>query len=341
MSRMDGESLATRWGRRTITIPLYLALGAFALSLLPVFLLVAGAVDVASGRRQLVSLRCVLGLALYVVCEALGIVASFLLWAGSGVWTGASRERFVAWNDVLQSLWARALFHGARHIFSMSVEVSGSEETRQGPFFLFARHASVLDTLLPTVFASDPYRLSLRHVMKRELLWDPCLDIVGQRTRHAFIRRGSQERDREIGLLRQLAADMGDRDGILVFPEGTRFSRAKQQRALERLAASTSPERLERARSLRHVLPPRTGAVRALLETRPDVDVVFLAHSGLEGTTGLNELRSGQLVGRTIRLKFWRVAHDRIPRDKKGQVDWLDAQWARIDEWVSSHWMTE
>src|SRR4030095_7187674 len=82
------------------------------------------------------------------------------------------------------------------------------------------------DTLLPAVFASDPHRLRLGNVMKRELLWDPCLDVVGQRTRNAFVRRGSAERDKELALLRQLAAAAGEKDGVLLFPEGTRFSRA-------------------------------------------------------------------------------------------------------------------
>ena len=219
----------------------------------------------------------------------------------------------------------------------MRTEVTGEEAVRRGPLFLFSRHASTLDTLLPAVFASQPYTLRLGHVMKRELLWDPCLDIVGQRTRNAFIRRGSDARDKEIALLRQLATAVTERDGVLLFPEGTRFSPAKRERALAHLADTKQFARLERAKRLQHVLPPHRGGALALLETRPDVDVAFLAHVGFEGTASLNDIWRGKLIGRTIRLCFWRVPSAEIPRTAEGRVEWLDAQWERIDAWISAH----
>jgi 1-acyl-sn-glycerol-3-phosphate acyltransferase len=173
--------------------------------------------------------------------------------------------------------------------------------------------------------------------MKRELLWDPCLDIVGQRTRNAFVRRGSGEREKEIALLRGLAADLGERDGVLLFPEGTRFSPAKRQRALAHLADAGQAARLAHAERLRHVLPPRRGGALALLETRPDVDVAFLAHIGFEGTANLNDIWNGKLIGRTIRLYFWRVPSADIPQTAAGRVEWLDTQWERVDAWVAAH----
>jgi 1-acyl-sn-glycerol-3-phosphate acyltransferase len=195
----------------------------------------------------------------------------------------------------------------------------------------------MLDTLLPAVFASDPQSLRLGHVMKRELLWDPCLDIVGQRTRNAFVRRGSDAREKEIDLLRELAAGVGERDGVLLFPEGTRFSPAKLERARAHLADTQQLARRAWAQRLRHVLPPHRGGALALLETRPDVDVVFLAHVGFEGTASLNDLWKGTLIGRTIRLCFWRVPSPGIPRTAEGRVAWLDAQWERVDAWIGAH----
>jgi 1-acyl-sn-glycerol-3-phosphate acyltransferase len=172
--------------------------------------------------------------------------------------------------------------------------------------------------------------------MKRELLWDPCLDIVGQRTRNAFVRRGSGERGKEIALLRGLATALGECDGVLLFPEGTRFSPAKRQRALAHLADTGQSARLARAQRLQHVLPPRRGGALALLETRPDVDVAFLAHAGFEGTADLNDIWHGKLIGRTIRLYFWRVPSADIPRTAEDRVEWLDTQWERVDAWVGA-----
>jgi 1-acyl-sn-glycerol-3-phosphate acyltransferase len=331
------ESFWARWGRRAVTVPAYLGLGTLSVALLPATTALALATDAVRRTGHLVTVRCALGLTLYFVCEAGGIIASWSLWVLNGLWPGAAIDRAQTWNLLLQRVWARTLFTGAMRIFSMRVEVTGEEAVRRGPLFLFSRHASTLDTLLPAVFASHPYTLRLGHVMKRELLWDPCLDIVGQRTRNAFVRRGSDARDKEIDLLRQLAAAVGPRDGVLLFPEGTRFSPAKRERALTHLADTQQFARLARAQRLHHVLPPRRGGALALLETRPDVDVAFLAHVGFESAGSLSEIWSGQLIGRTIRLCFWRVPSAEIPRTAEERIAWLDAQWERVDAWVAAH----
>lgn len=330
------ESLWTRWGRRAVTVPVYLSLGALSVTLLPTMSVLALAIDGVRRAGHLATLRCTLGLTLYFVCEAVGIIASFVLWVADGLWPGATVDRTVTWNLRLQRVWARTLFGGAIRLFSMRVEVTGADSVREGPLFLFCRHASTLDTLLPAVFASQPHKLRLAHVMKRELLWDPCLDIVGQRTRNAFVRRGSDERDKEIALLRQLAAAIGEHDGVLLFPEGTRFSPAKRERALTHLAATQQSARLARMQRLHHVLPPRRGGALALLEARPDVDVAFLAHVGFEDTASLNDIWKGNLIGRTIRLCFWRVPGAEIPQSTEDRVKWLDAQWEHVDAWVAA-----
>ena len=326
-----------RWSRRAVTVPMYLGLGFLSLALLPVTLLLALVTDAVRRTGHLPAVRCALALTLYFACEAAGILASFALWIANALWPGATAERAMIWNLRLQRVWARTLFAGATRLFGMRVESTGEEAVRQGPLFLFCRHVSTLDTLLPAVFASDPDRLRLGHVMKRELLWDPCLDIVGQRTRNAFVRRGSGEREKELTLLRQLAADVGECDGVLLFPEGTRFSSLKRERALARLEETGQLARLAPAQRLRHVLPPRTGGALALLETRPDVDVAFLAHVGFEGTASLNEIWNGKLLGRTLRLRFWRVPGADIPRTTQERIAWLDTEWERVDSWVAQH----
>ena len=80
---------------------------------------------------------------------------------------------------------------GAQRIFGITIEVEGTDELRDGPIIVFLRHSSVADTLLPAVFIANPNGLKLRYVLKHELLWDPCLDIVGNRLPNSFVRRGS------------------------------------------------------------------------------------------------------------------------------------------------------
>ena len=44
---------------------------------------------------------------------------------------------------------------------------------------------------------------------ERELLWDPCLDVVGQRLPNVFVRRGDGDGASEIAAVRAPAADLG------------------------------------------------------------------------------------------------------------------------------------
>jgi hypothetical protein len=54
------------------------------------------------------------------------------------------------------------------------------------------RHASIGDTLLASALVGRPHGIFwLRYVLKRELLWDPCLDVVGNRLPHVFVDRAS------------------------------------------------------------------------------------------------------------------------------------------------------
>jgi hypothetical protein len=84
------------------------------------------------------------------------------------------------------------------------------------------------------------------------------------------------------------------------------------------------------------VLPPRLGGVLALLENPPAADVVFGAHTGLEGLRTLGDLWSGALVGRVIELELWRVPAASIPPERAQRIDWLYDQWQRVDEWIEA-----
>ncbi len=332
------ETPRARWTRRALTVPIVLAATVAYLAALPLALLVAALRDLRSGRR-LPTLRLALFGAVYLVCETLGLLGCLAIWLASGPamrlsGSQAARERFQRWTFALQCGWGGALFAAIRRIWSVSLEVEGDAEVGTGPLLVFIRHASLADTLLPVNLLSRRHGLRLRYVLKRELLVDPCLDVAGQRLPNVFVRRGTGDGKREIDSIRQLATGAGPGEGVLIYPEGTRSNPERRARALERIAASGDLERLERARLLRHVLPPRTGGPQALLETRPDADVLFVAHVGLDGLTKLHDFVDGSLVGRRIRVLFRRVPAASVPVERNARVEWLDAEWARVDEWI-------
>jgi 1-acyl-sn-glycerol-3-phosphate acyltransferase len=329
--RFADESAVARLARRVVTVPLYVVLGPALLLSLP-FLLPLLALHDLVRRNRWSGVRSILALTHYCVGETLGLVASGALWLLGVV----APRRAAEWNFRLQCWWARWLFGGARRIFGLRVTLRGLDLVSNGPAIVLMRHASVIDTLLPAALLSSRTGLRLRYVLKRELLWDPCLDIVGQRLPNAFVRRGQGGSEAEIGRVRALARDLGPQDGVLVFPEGTRYTPKRRQQVIARFSESSEPKLVERARALQHVLPPRLGGVLALLEEAPDADVVVCTHTGFESVRSLADLWSGALVGRCIEVELWRLPAGAIPRQREDRVEWIYAQWERVDAWLES-----
>ena len=321
-----------RWGRRAVTIPLYNFLFFLSLAALPVVLIVTAAIDALRGSRWALS-RCALFFLYYLGCEVLGIAISAGLWVGR---LAIARTHYLTLNFRLQCWWARTLFGGGQRLFGLRLDVKGLDEVERGPILLFMRHASVGDTVLPAVLVSSQQGIRLRYVMKRELLWDPCLDIVGNRLPNYFVRRGSGDAAREITAVRRLADDLAPDEGIFIDPEGTRFSPERQRRALDRIRRQGDAALVARADRLHHVLPPRLGGTLALLGADTGADVVFCVHFGFDGIRSFQDFLWGGLIDRTIEVEFWRVPAESIPSDRNAQARWLYDQWSRVDEWVGS-----
>jgi 1-acyl-sn-glycerol-3-phosphate acyltransferase len=330
------------WGRRVLTISSCVLMWLVLLATFPVLLIAGAVIDLVRGDirqssglrtgegRVWVVTRCALFFPFYFSCEVFGIVASFVIWAASGVWLGASRERFLDWNFALQRLWAGALCRGAQRIFRVGIEIEGADEIRDGPVIVFLRHASVADTLLPAVFIANPNGLKLRYVLKHQLLLDPCLDIVGNRLPNSFVRRNSGDGYRVLELMR----DLGPRDGVIIYPEGTRFTDAKRKMIIDQLERKGEVYLYKQARLLKNVLPPRLGGALSLLDRNEAADVVFCAHFGFDGVVDLRDFLRGSLVGRSVKVRFWRVPFASIPTTRDGRRDWLFENWTRVDEWV-------
>jgi 1-acyl-sn-glycerol-3-phosphate acyltransferase len=322
--------------RRFITIPLYLTLLLVALATLPVTLVIAATIDVIR-RTPWGFSRSILFFTWYLLCEVLGVIISFFPWLLYRLGFRVARERYVSWHYRLECWWARMLLAGATKIFGMHFEIEGDDDLGPGPVLLFMRHASVSDTVLPAVFLSHRRGLRLRYVMKQELLWDPCLDIVGNRVPNYFVRRGTGDGSREIEEIGRLAEDMGPGEGVLIYPEGTRFTEEKRSKILDHLARAADRSLEARARALHHTLPPKLGGPLKLLDCRPDADVLFLAHLGFEKASRFSEFLRGGLVGTEVRISVWRIPAGEVPSGREARIDWLFDQWQRVDSWIAEN----
>jgi 1-acyl-sn-glycerol-3-phosphate acyltransferase len=302
---------------------------------LPLWLPLALVIDAVRRRRGVALRSCALA-TVYLTCEVGGMIASGLLWC----WKGLLRVAPDRWADAhfrLEAWWGATLFGAVVRIFGLRVEVEGEADLGRGPYLLLVRHASTADTLLASALVSRPYRFRLRYVLKRELLWDPCLDIVGNRLPNVFLDRASDDVSLEIRRIQELGQDLGPRDGVLIYPEGTRFSPEKRERVLQRLRQQGDAALLAAAQSMACVLPPRPGGTLALLEAAPEADVLVCEHTGFEGAATPTQVWKGDLIGQTIRVRFRRIPRHEFPSGREARIAWLREEWRRVSAWVESH----
>ena len=327
------------WMRRVLTVPGYLVAWSVLVTTVPLWLPLLLLADVLRPRPAM-ALRCAAFLVLYLTLELAGLLVAQALSLRRRV--GQIDEAgWLEGHFRLQTWWAGTLLEQLMRLFRMRLDVEGTEEVARGPFLLFIRHSSIADTLLASLLVAKRHGVRLRYILKRELLWDPCLDVVGNRLPNVFVDRGATDSAREIERVAGLAEGLGSRDGVLIYPEGTRFSAAKRQRVLDRFE-SDGPRALHAyASSLHWSLPPRLGGPLALLSAAPEADVVFCAHVGFEPVSTLGEVWRGGLFGATVRVRFRRVPREQIPSGRAAQEAWLQREWAEQDQWLDLHARTE
>ena len=310
--------------RRLISVPTVALLAAATWVLLPV----AAIADLVTAPRRMPATRLTLMAWGYAIYEVIGVVRSFWLWLRFGGNVRGRRAR--DHHHRLQRWWAARIVGVAER--TVGLRFTGPDPTLpDGPLIVLARHSSMADAILPAYLIGVEADRPIRYILKRELLADPCLDIVGNRLPNHFIDRGDTD-DRQLVALHELAAEAGD-DALVIFPEGTFALPEKRIRAVHHLERH-DPRRAARAKALRHTLLPRPAGTLALLEAAPDADVLVLAHTGLEGAAYARgvwrsvPLRSPVVVRPQLHLRAT------LPRDRDGLIDWLDQTWAEVDDWI-------
>lgn len=294
----------------------------------PIWVAATALFDLVRRKWRLPTLRLVAFALCWAWIELGGLVASL-------VFTVTGRSRNLRSHFALQRSWAGSLMSALRYTVGIRIVVENPEVLRPGPVVVFSRHASLADSLVSAYAVGNVAGLWPRYVLKRELMADPCLDIVGHRLPNYFLNRSSDNQEEELRGIAKLGHDLGVNDAAVIFPEGTRTNPAKRERVLSSMA-DRSPDRAERLKNLRHLLPPKPAGAVALLEAAPQADVVIAGHTGFDGldTFGgmLKRLESG---AGDARMWFVRIPRSEVPRD--GIVEWLDARWLELDRAVAKH----
>lgn len=328
----DSPGVARVW-RRLRGIAFEVAVFVLVTALAPVLVIGAASVDAAlwlRRRKPWMALRLLAMLWWFLAGELWALLVLLAIWLMSRGRDGPRRRDRLYW---LKRRWLRSHLAGVRVLFGLRFEIEGLELAAPGPVLVLIRHASIIDNALPDAIVGRAHDLGFRFVIKRELQMLPTIDIGGRWVPTLFVRRSSGDTASELERMKALAVNMSTHDGLLIYPEGTRWTPEKLARA-KQVIAERQPDIAPLADRLRYLLPPRLGGTVTLLESARDADVVIFGHVGLDGFEYISDIWSGGLVGTTVRLKFWRFPAADVPRERHELIVWLFDRWQELDDWI-------
>jgi 1-acyl-sn-glycerol-3-phosphate acyltransferase len=309
-------------GRRLVTVPAMVGAAGVLGVTAPLWAPAAAALDLVQQRRGLPRVRALSIATGWTVLEAVGLTGSVAIWA-------AGKADDADTNYVLQRWWAERLVQLTGAFGGLRFEVDHLNDLAPGPIVMAPRHASIADSLVP-VWLLAQCDMRPRYVLKRELLLDPCLDIIGNRTPNHFVVRDGDDTARELGAITQMAMGMDHRDGAVVYPEGTVANDARRRRALQRIA-ERDPARAERLTALRVMMPTRTAGLWAALEGSPEADLVLVGHVGLEAVSAMANVPTQVPLRSPVRVLVRRIERASVPDDRAEFTEWFDARWLDLD----------
>lgn len=323
--------------RRPLTIGAWLVLAVPCLVLSPLLLALAWIATALSGRPQPLAFArlavAYLGRAIVVLC------ACGLLWVLSGAGRLIDTPRFqrAHWRLV------RWLAHGIARTTCKVLEIDEVPERSpdaeralgsDAPVLVFSRHAGPGDTFLIVDRLLSRFRRRTSVILKGTWVLEPSIDLLAHRLPQALL--DTSDREQSARRIEQVAAEMGPRGALLLFPEGANFTPERRRSAISKLRRRGRRRAAARARQLSNVLPPRPTGALAAIRGNPHADVIFACHTGLGLAAYPGELWRDMPIGRTLRSHMWHVPSSEVPEDSDEQVAWLNGWWRRIDEWIEA-----
>jgi 1-acyl-sn-glycerol-3-phosphate acyltransferase len=331
--------LPPRWFRRVVIAPVVGVAIWIGLVSAPLWLLGAAAVSpLLPGRWR--PLRFLWFLTVYAALELASLLVLFALWIGTGFGFAMNESWSTNLHYELIRWFLRVLEWEARRVLGVRIVVEGPDPSDyQGrPLVVIARHAGPGDSFLVVHSLMNWYGRDPRIVLKDTLQWDPAIDIALNRLPSRFIapNPGAAGADVERSIA-ELAAGLDDDDALVIFPEGGNFTAGRRIRAIEALRRRGHWIAADQAERMVNVMAPRPGGVTAAVQAAPGADAVFVAHTGLEHLVTVADLWHGLPMDTEIRMHWWQVPADEVPRDDDAVPEWLYDWWERVDAWIGAH----
>jgi 1-acyl-sn-glycerol-3-phosphate acyltransferase len=321
--------------RRPITVTAWLVTSVVGLALSPLLLALAALVSAVTGRPQALILA---RLAVtYFALELSTLVACATLWLASGGGLLIGTQRF----QRLHYRLLRWFVHGFARRCMALLDIrmppdQPTEATRalesDAPLLFFSRHAGPGDTILLIDRLLTRFDRLPSVVFKQSVAWDPCVDLIGHRLPHAVL--DTSENEESEARIEELAAGLGRRGVLVLFPEGGNFTPERRRRAIRKLWRTGRRREALKAQRMSHVLPPRPTGALAALRGNPEADVIFGAHSGLGLAAFPREIWREPPLGKTFKTRMWLSPAAERPLDPDAQVAWIYDWWKRLDTWI-------
>jgi 1-acyl-sn-glycerol-3-phosphate acyltransferase len=337
--------LPPRFLRRVVLAPLVIVVALAVAVLSPLLAVLSVAFGLLGRARpgRMRGLRLLYFALIWLAAETASLLASLGLWVASGFGGRLRTEPYQARHYAIMRWYLDRVYHAATRTFGFEIKVDAADraagEDLARPVIVLSRHAGPGDSFLLVRHLLSVCGRRPRIVMKAILQLDPGVDVVANRVPNVFIRRRSLGEKVFVEQIRRLARGLDPADALVIFPEGGNWTPGRWQRGIRRLERLGRRDLAARAREMPNVLPPRAGGALAALAARPDADVIFVAHAGLDRLISVGDIWRNLPLDQVIHATWWLVPAGQVPRaaDREAQVRWLYDWWERIDRWISEN----
>ncbi|MFZ1995339.1 MAG: 1-acyl-sn-glycerol-3-phosphate acyltransferase [Solirubrobacteraceae bacterium] len=321
--------------RRPLTVTVWLVMSVLCLALSPLLLALAAVVSALTRRPQtLIFARLVVT---YCALELSTLIACAMLWLASGGGLLMGTPRFQRLHYRLLRWFVHGFARRCVELFDIQVPEEESTDASRAlasdrPLLFFCRHAGPGDTVLVMDRLLTRFDRLPSVVFKQSVAFDPCVDLIAHRLPHAVL--DTSRREECEARIEEVAAELGDRGVLVLFPEGGNFTPERRRRAIRKLWRVGRRREAARAQRMSHVLPPRPSGALAALRGNPEADVIFAAHSGLGLAAFPIEIWHEPPLGKTFHTRMWLSPAAERPADPDEQVAWIYDWWKRLDGWI-------
>ena len=96
------------------------------------------------------------------------------------------------------------------------------------------------------------------------------------------------------------------------------------------------PDRAERVRSFKYLLPIKPGGILAMVNASPESDLFLVAHRGFEAFGSFKEIFANIPFTDPVEMYIKQIPAEIIPNETGECLRFIDFEWLGLDKWLES-----